>query len=388
MSKSLHCLILYLFLLNACQPEGSGSGHIHGEVSPDSLTFKNTHNISRNGKITNITSFEEVFEKLPLDSFPFPLVSTDLINTLGHNSKLLQLKRRRKIRRIGNLTIEDAQLKQVTKILQARQHTLPTDLHRYLDAYQIWGNDRMGNVKFTGYFTPLIKVNKKSSREYPYPIYDRPRDWTGPLPTRGQIDGEGALDSLDLELAYTNNKTDLYYMHVQGSGYGAYPDGKKVLFAYNDTNRYPYRSIEKYMKEREDIEISNFGIEAIKRFFKDNPDLADTILYQNPSYTFFAPKSHLPSGAGNVPLSQYYSIAVDPNYIPLGSCLLAAVPIYDRTLKKIVRHEYRILVAQDVGGAIKGPGHIDLYMGVGDQAKRAAGRLNHYGRLWLLLPKK
>ena len=90
-------------------------------------------------------------------------------------------------------------------------------------------------------------------------------------------------------------------------------------------------------------------------------------------------------GAGLVQLLAEYSIAVDKRFIPLGSCLLARVPIIERN--KVTHHEYRLLLAQDIGGAIKGPGRIDLYTGIGEQARRKASALHHYGNLWLLLPK-
>ena len=113
----------------------------------------------------------------------------------------------------------------------------------------------------------------------------------------------------------------------------------------------------------------------------------EEVLYSNPSYVFFRPSKARVSGAGPVPLTPEYSIAVDPKYIPLGSCLLAAVPIHDKK-GNFTHHEYRILLAQDTGGAINGPGHVDLYTGIGKQAKRDAGYTHHYGGLWLLLPKE
>ena len=43
-------------------------------------------------------------------------------------------------------------------------------------------------------------------------------------------------------------------------------------------------------------------------------------------------------GSGAVPLTAGHSIAVDTNYIPLGSCMLAAVPIIQKN--RVIRHEY------------------------------------------------
>jgi membrane-bound lytic murein transglycosylase A len=46
----------------------------------------------------------------------------------------------------------------------------------------------------------------------------------------------------------------------------------------------------------------------------------------------------------------------------------------------------RLLVAQDTGGAIRGPVRGDVFWGHGGDAEAIAGRMKHPGRLWLLLP--
>ncbi|MCS5872968.1 hypothetical protein LN650_06915 [Klebsiella pneumoniae subsp. pneumoniae] len=45
--------------------------------------------------------------------------------------------------------------------------------------------------------------------------------------------------------------------------------------------------------------------------------------------------------------------------------------------------ELRLMVALDVGGAIKGQ-HFDIYQGIGPDAGHRAGWYNHYGRVWVL----
>ena len=106
----------------------------------------------------------------------------------------------------------------------------------------------------------------------------------------------------------------------------------------------------------------------------------------NPSYVFFKEGNGVVKGAGAIPLTAGHSIAVDPKYIPLGSTLLAKVPIADEK-GNFVKHEYRILFAQDTGGAINGPGHVDLFTGVGKSAKKIACNTHHFGELWLIAPK-
>jgi membrane-bound lytic murein transglycosylase A len=47
----------------------------------------------------------------------------------------------------------------------------------------------------------------------------------------------------------------------------------------------------------------------------------------------------------------------------------------------------RLFIAQDTGGAIRGPIRGDVYWGAGARAEQIAGRMAHRGRLFVLLPK-
>ena len=128
------------------------------------------------------------------------------------------------------------------------------------------------------------------------------------------------------------------------------------------------------------------SFKGIKRFLQRNPSLRDSVLHFNPAYTFFTPKRGLVKGAGQVPLMKAISIAADPKYFPPGSVLLATIPIYEKG--RISHHEYRLLLPQDVGSAVKGPGHVDVYCGVGTAGEKMASRLHHYGKIWMLTPKR
>ncbi|MEL0625210.1 3D domain-containing protein, partial [Marinomonas arenicola] len=63
-----------------------------------------------------------------------------------------------------------------------------------------------------------------------------------------------------------------------------------------------------------------------------------------------------------------------PKVIPLGSILLGEMPKLDQQGNQI-GHEFRLLLAQDKAAEIKGPGHIDWYQGIGDEAHVHAGQL-------------
>jgi membrane-bound lytic murein transglycosylase A len=45
-----------------------------------------------------------------------------------------------------------------------------------------------------------------------------------------------------------------------------------------------------------------------------------------------------------------------------------------------------VMVAQDIGGAIRGPVRGDMFFGFGEEAERRAGAMKAPGRLYVLLP--
>ncbi|MEM6700466.1 MAG: murein transglycosylase A [Bacteroidota bacterium] len=346
-----------------------------------------TDGVSKKDKLRSANRLSSVYTSTSLDTFSFPIIDEATLTALERQRLLLEVSRKRHNQQVGNLKISRSQLKETIDILESWQHLIPIGIEQELEAHQLRGNDRKGNVKFTAYFSPIVNVSKRKTSKYQYPILSQPKGFEGQLPSRKEIE-QGALDSVTHAIAYAASKADVYYMQLQGSGYVEYPNGKRELLSFDGQNGHAYRSIETYLiRHKSDFGIRNVSMEGIKKFLYQNPHLADTILNQNPSFTFFRRGQKLPTGAGHVPLSEDISIAVDKRYIPLGSCLLAAVPVVnDKGV--VTHHEYKVLMAQDVGGAIKGTGHVDLYFGAGKEAQQRANSFNHYGRLWLLLPKK
>ncbi|MCC6726267.1 MAG: MltA domain-containing protein [Saprospiraceae bacterium] len=343
--------------------------------------------IERNGKSTAHQDFDATFVKSDWTELGFPVITEDIRLALQHQLHVLEKSDIGDDHKFANLNTSYSELKEVLELLIHRSGTQPNDLHQYLDAFQTSGDDKEGNVYFTGYFTPVLKVKKEKSGKYKYPIYAFPEDWKGKMPSRKEIVTKGALDTLDLALAYATNPLDIYFMQLQGSGTIEYVDTKeRVLLRYAGENGHPYRNIQHFFKNRDDLKIGSLTHEGIHRFLMKHPEKMDSVLFYDPSYTFFEPKKGLAKGSGNVPLMTDISIAADPRYFPMGSVVLAAVPVYHNG--RVTHHQYRLLLPQDRGGAIKGAGHVDLYCGNGELGLRKASSLHHYGKMWVLLPKK
>ncbi|WP_394183011.1 murein transglycosylase A [Marinomonas posidonica] len=286
---------------------------------------------------------------------------------------------------LDNTEVDLADLKHV-----AYEISLWLDNPKYtphLVAHQLAGQDQRGNVQITGYYVPVMPVRHLPDEEYRYPLYRKPTQTNaeGRYPSREEIDFESALAGQDLEIAYTADLVDNFFLHVQGSGVIEYEDGEQKLLSWGGVNGHPYRSIGKELIERGEIDRANISAQSIRQWLDEHPHRMREILSTNPSYLFFSEGLEKPVGAANVPLTPLYSAAVDPNVIPLGSILLAQVPKLDQA-GELIGHEFRLLLAQDKGGAIKGSGHIDWYQGIGEEAHRLAGQLKHFGKVWLLLP--
>ena len=113
-----------------------------------------------------------------------------------------------------------------------------------------------------------------------------------------------------------------------------------------------------------------------------HPEAAEKLRRENPAYVFFSEREgDGPVGYQGAVLTAERSLAVDRAFIPLG------VPIWlDAKERFIAGATRRLAVAQDTGGAIKGPVRGDLFWGSDESAASAAGAMNAMGRYYLLLP--
>ena len=204
-----------------------------------------------------------------------------------------------------------------------------------IDAWQMEGADNYGNVQFTGYYTPVIQARHTRQGEFQYPIYRMPPK-RGRLPSRAEI--------------YAGALSDKYILAYSG-----------------------------------EVKKEDMSMQAIRHWGETHSEAeVRELLEQNPSFVFFKPQSFAPvKGASAVPLVGRASVASDRSIIPPGTTLLAEVPLLDNNGKFNGQYELRLMVALDVGGAIKGQ-HFDIYQGIGPEAGHRAGWYNHYGRVWVL----
>jgi membrane-bound lytic murein transglycosylase A len=165
------------------------------------------------------------------------------------------------------------------------------------------------------------------------------------------------------------------------------PDGHVVRVTYAGQNGRGYVPIGRVLADRGEIPLDQVSLGTIRDWLERHPDQAQAVMNQNPSYVFFREIDTLrpdegPPGALGVPLSPGRSLAVDRAFIPLGA------PMFIDTIDPVTGEKLqRLMLAQDLGGAIKGPARADIFFGWGRAAEERAGRMRAEGRSFLLLPK-
>ncbi len=241
---------------------------------------------------------------------------------------------------------------------------------------------------FTGYYIPEIKVKQTKDEEFKYPIYRQPLDLAEnyTIYTRKAIN-DGILEDKDLVLYYTDNFVELYFMHIQGSGTAIDVDtGEIVKLSFAKTNNLPYTSIGQVLVNEGHLSSNNKNAKAIKNFLQKDLALAKDITELNESYVFFETTDERDiKGGFGAELVRDVSLAVDPTSIPLG------FPVFVETKTKPNNKKLKtfnnLMIAHDVGGAIKGSVRGDIFFGYGDFAEEKAAYQNFLGRYYLLIPK-
>lgn len=268
--------------------------------------------------------------------------------------------------------------------------------------------DRTGLI--TGYFEPVVHGRRKRSKRFDTPLYSPPPDLLTVdlssvypelkgLRLRGRLEGRRVVPyfsraELDRDAAlqghaivWLASPLDAFFLQVQGSGRVVLPDGEALRLRYANENGYPYRSIGRYLVEHGELSASEATMAGIREWAREHPDRVRTLLDADPSVVFFKATplrdpSSGPRGSLGVPLTPGRSIAVDPRAVPLGA------PVYLATTAPGTNAPLqRLVVAEDTGGAIRGPIRADLYCGTGRQAGAQAGAMRQSGSLWLLWPR-
>ena len=259
--------------------------------------------------------------------------------------------------------------------------------------------------KFTSYYEAAINASPIQTGIYKFPIYGKPldliefnpRDFDPSLPSKrliGRVKDQKLIPYYTREEIEKNNisapvilwgdsNIDINIMQIQGSAVATLPDGRTVRISYADNNGHPFKGIGSILLEKGYIKPGEATMGNIKKWLKANPEIAAREMRENKRFIFHRiSRADGPIGAHGVPLHAGRSLAVDRRYIPLGSLIWLETTGPDR--EKIEK----LVVAQDIGSAIKGPIRGDYFWGSGkDDVLEKAGKMNSAGRYFILIPQ-
>ena len=237
---------------------------------------------------------------------------------------------------------------------------------------------------FTGYYEIELNGSRQRHGRYQTPIYRRPSEpGAATRYSRAEIE-DGALSGRGLELFWVDDPIDAFFLEIQGSGRVRLRNGDTVRVGYDGQNGQPYVPIGRLLVERGVIPRSEATMMTIRDWMNQHPEAGAALRRENPSYVFFRElRGDGPIGAEGVVLTAGRSIAIDRAYIALG------VPNWLEADERFASAApvRRLVVAQDTGGAIKGPVRGDLFWGTGSAGASRAGIMNAHGRYYLLLPR-
>ena len=270
----------------------------------------------------------------------------------------------------------------------------------------------VGKMLVTGYYEPVIDAAETESPEYPVPILGVPEDLVevasppSPAPGNGRVIGR--LEGRQIVpywsraeiaarpsagsgriLAWARDPVDVFFMEIEGSGTLRLPDGREVRLSHATTNGRSYSSIGRLLIDEGKIDREAMSMPAIRAWLAAN--LADRarVLHHNESYVFFRYRDGPPVGSLGVTLTPGRSIATDGRLFPPGA--LAFIRTERPTAVVDGQVEWtpvsRFVLSQDTGGAIRGPGRVDVFWGRGVEAELAAGFMKQPGELYFLVPK-
>lgn len=269
-------------------------------------------------------------------------------------------------------------------------------VRREFELYQSVGRDGRGTVDFTGYFEPTYVASRVPTAEFRYPLFRRPPDleqWSMPHPTRVSLEGRDGLQGGEgrlrgLELVWLRDRLEAYLVQVQGSARLQLVTGGVMSVGYAGRTEHPYVSLGRSLIDDGKLPAEGLTLPRVIEYFQQHPDELDLYIARNNRFIFFRETAGAPpQGTLSVPVTAERSIATDKTLMPPGALALIRTEIPEINAQNDLepRLVNRYVLDQDTGGAIRGAGRVDVFLGTGSRAGDRAGLLNHPGQLYYLL---
>ena len=300
---------------------------------------------------------------------------------------------------------------------KAQADTLKTFFETYFTPYKAVSKEAGEEGLFTGYYEASLRGSYTKTDRFNVPIYARPDDLVmvnlgdfrddlkGRRIAGRVIDGRltvyedraeiesGAWPHNDKVLLWVDDPVDAFFTQIQGSGVvylhewnedtKTYSQVGITRIGYAGQNGHPYFAIGRALITNGALTRETVSMQSIRDWLVANPNQAVEIMNTNPSFVFFQENKKGATGGLGTILTPERSLAVDHSKVPYGIPVwLAAEAPHDNAAPI-----QRLLMAQDTGGAIRGPVRGDVYWGYGPRAEQMAGAMKSTGRYWFLLPR-
>ncbi|RUT07897.1 murein transglycosylase [Dulcicalothrix desertica PCC 7102] len=264
--------------------------------------------------------------------------------------------------------------------------------------YQSIGHDKKGGVLFTSYYEPIYEASRTRTAEFRYPIYREPPDldsWPRPHPKRVDLEGADGLQASKsklrgLEIFWFRDRLEPYMMQIQGSARLHLTDGTETTVGYAASIAQNYKSIGKALADDGKLPLEGMTMPKILDYFHKYPQELNIYIPRDPSFVFFKENHGVTAtGSTQATLTTDRSIATDKSLMPPGALALirAYLPFPNTQGQMEHRVVSRYVLDQDAGGAIKGAGRVDYFVGAGLVAAERAGVTVGHGQLFYLMLK-
>ncbi|MBW4603843.1 MAG: MltA domain-containing protein [Calothrix sp. FI2-JRJ7] len=264
--------------------------------------------------------------------------------------------------------------------------------------YQSIGHDKKGGVLFTSYYEPIYEASRTRTAEFRYPIYREPPDldsWPRPHPKRVDLEGADGLQASKsklrgLEIFWFRDRLEPYMMQIQGSARLHLTDGTETTVGYAASIAQNYKSIGKALADDGKLPLEGMTMPKILDYFHKYPQKLNVYIPRDPSFVFFKENHGVTAtGSTQATLTTDRSIATDKSLMPPGALALirAYLPFPNTQGQMEHRVVSRYVLDQDAGGAIKGAGRVDYFVGAGKVAAERAGVTVGHGQLFYLMLK-
>jgi membrane-bound lytic murein transglycosylase A len=290
--------------------------------------------------------------------------------------------------------------------------------------HEVYGDPSWGDVFMTSYYEPFLPASPQPKGKLTQPLYGVPSDmveiqlskFTGltdlgrkslvgrmgsdknsqgvslvlPYFTRKEIDQDRSVEGNANIIAYVD-PIDAFFLHIQGSGTLEFEDRSSLRVGYSAQNGHKYEAIGAFLKDQ--IPIEKMTAHTIESHLRNlDPKAAQAVLNKNQSYIFFKIIQEPALTFWGIPAIPGRTLATDTRYFPKGALgfLQFEKPIFENPAATEPQEwvkTSRFVFDHDKGGAINGPGRLDLFWGRGATAKQSSGVIKNRGKLWYLRPK-